>query len=249
VRRLLFAANWKMHLGPEEARAYLKTFRARYNRRDDRDVWFFPPAVSIEAAAQATRERADLQVGAQDIYWEPKGAYTGAVSAPLAQQAGARATLIGHSERRQVFGETEADTRRKVAAALAAGLLPMLCVGETLAERDAGHTVAVVIRQLAAALGGTEGAPLSRVVIAYEPVWAIGTGRNATPADASAVHREIRAWLVARGNAQPKVLYGGSVNLKNVAELLAEPELDGVLVGGASLDPDGWAQLVQTAIA
>ena len=249
MRRLLFAANWKMHLGPEEARAYLKTFRARYNRRDDRDVWFFPPAVSIEAAAQATRERADLQVGAQDIYWEPKGAYTGAVSAPLAQQAGARATLIGHSERRQVFGETEADTRRKVAAALAAGLLPMLCVGETLAERDAGHTVAVVIRQLAAALGGTEGAPLSRVVIAYEPVWAIGTGRNATPADASAVHREIRAWLVARGNAQPKVLYGGSVNLKNVAELLAEPELDGVLVGGASLDPDGWAQLVQTAIA
>jgi triosephosphate isomerase (TIM) len=249
VRRLLFAANWKMHLGPEEARAYLKTFRARYNRRDDRDVWFFPPAVSIEAAAQATRERADLQVGAQDIYWEPKGAYTGAVSAPLAQQAGARATLIGHSERRHVFGETEADTRRKVAAALAAGLLPMLCVGETLAERDAGHTVAVVIRQLAAALGGTEGAPLSRVVIAYEPVWAIGTGRNATPADASAVHREIRAWLVARGNAQPKVVYGGSVNLKNVAELLAEPELDGVLVGGASLDPEGWAQLVQTAIA
>ena len=249
MRRLLFAANWKMHLGPDEARAYLKTFRARYNRRDDRDVWFFPPAVSIEAAAQATRERADLQVGAQDIYWEPKGAYTGAVSAPLAHQAGARATLIGHSERRHVFGETETDTRRKVAAALAAGLLPMLCVGETLAERDAGHTVAVVIRQLAAALGGTEGAPLSRVVIAYEPVWAIGTGRNATPADASAVHREIRAWLVARGNAQPKVVYGGSVNLKNVAELLAEPELDGVLVGGASLDPEGWAQLVQTAIA
>jgi len=249
VRRLLFAANWKMHLGPDEARAYLKTFRARYNRRDDRDVWFFPPAVSIEAAAQATRERADLQVGAQDIYWEPKGAYTGAVSAPLAHQAGARATLIGHSERRHVFGETEADTRRKVAAALAGGLLPMLCVGETLAERDAGHTVAVVIRQLAAALGGTEEAPLSRVVIAYEPVWAIGTGRNATPADASAVHREIRAWLVARGNAQPKVVYGGSVNLKNVAELLAEPELDGVLVGGASLDPEGWAQLVQTAIA
>jgi len=249
VRRLLFAANWKMHLGPDEARAYLKTFRARYNRRDDRDVWFFPPAVSIEAAAQATRERADLQVGAQDIYWEPKGAYTGAVSASLAQQAGARATLIGHSERRHVFGETEADTRRKVAAALGGGLLPMLCVGETLAERDAGHTVAVVIRQLAAALGGTEGAPLSRVVIAYEPVWAIGTGRNATPADASAVHREIRAWLVARGNAQPKVVYGGSVNLKNVAELLAEPELDGVLVGGASLDPEGWAQLVQTAIA
>ena len=249
MKRLLFAANWKMHLGPDDARGYLKTFRARYNRREDRDVWFFPPAVSIEAAAQATRERADLQVGVQDIYWEPKGAYTGAVSAPLALQAGARSTLIGHSERRHVFGETDADTRRKVTAALAAGLVPMLCVGETLAERDAGHTVAVVIRQLSAALGGTEGAPLARLVIAYEPVWAIGTGRNATPADASAVHREIRAWLVGRGAPEPRVLYGGSVNLKNATELLAEPELDGVLVGGASLDPEGWAQLVQTSAA
>jgi triosephosphate isomerase len=236
-----------MHLGPEEARVYLKTFRAHYNRRDDREVWFFPPAVSVEAAAHATRERTDLQVGVQDIYWEPKGAYTGAISAPLAVQAGARATLIGHSERRHVFGETEADTRRKVTAALAAGLVPLLCVGETLAERDAGHTVAVVIRQLAAALGGTEGAPVSRLVIAYEPVWAIGTGRNATPADASAVHREIRACLVGRGAQEPRVLYGGSVNLKNATELLAEPELDGVLVGGASLDPESWAQLVQTS--
>ena len=248
MRRLLFAANWKMHLGPDETRAYLKTFRARYNRREDRDVWFFPPAVSVEAAAQATRERADLQVGVQDIYWEPKGAYTGAVSAPLALQAGARATLIGHSERRHVFGETDADTRRKVEAALAAGLLPILCVGETLAERDAGHTIAVVIRQLAAALGGTEGAPRARLVIAYEPVWAIGTGRNATPGDARAVHRDIRAWLVTRGAQEPRVVYGGSVNLKNAAELLAEPELDGVLVGGASLDPEGWAQLVQSAV-
>jgi triosephosphate isomerase len=249
VRRLLFAANWKMHVGPEEARAYLKTFRARYNRREDRDVWFFPPAVSIEAAAQSTRERADLQVGVQDIYWEPKGAYTGAVSGPLAFQAGARVALIGHSERRHVFGETDADTRRKVVATLAAGLLPILCVGETLAERDAGHTIAVVMRQLSAALGGTESAPVARLVIAYEPVWAIGTGRNATPQDAGAVHREIRAWLLARGVPEPRVLYGGSVNLKNAAELLAEPELDGVLVGGASLDPEGWAQLVQSAAA
>src|SRR3989449_4035211 len=121
VRRLLFAANWKMHVGPDEARAYLKTFRTRYNRREDREVWFFPPAVSVEAAAQAARDRGDLLVGIQDIYWEPKGAFTGAVSAPLALQAGARATLIGHSERRHVFGETDEDTRRKVGAALAAG--------------------------------------------------------------------------------------------------------------------------------
>jgi len=249
VRRVLFAANWKMHLGPEEARTYLKTFRARYNRRDDRDVWFFAPAVSLEAAAQAIRERGDLLVGAQDIYWEPKGAFTGAISAPLALQAGAKATLVGHSERRQLFGETDDDTRRKVAAALASGLAPLLCVGETLAEREAGHTTAVVTRQLAGGLSGLDGGALARVVIAYEPVWAIGTGRNATPQDAAAVHREVRAWLGARGAPAPRVLYGGSVNVKNAAELLAERELDGVLVGGASLDPDAWGQLVQTGAA
>jgi len=251
VRRLLFAANWKMHLGPDDARAYVKLFRARYNRHEDRDVWFFPPALSVEAAAQAARDRADLLVGIQDIYWEPKGAFTGAVSAPLALQAGARATLIGHSERRHVFGETDDDTRRKMGAALAGGLVPVLCVGETLAERDAGHTLAVVVRQLSAALGSLDAAALSRVVVAYEPVWAIGTGRNATPQDAAAVHREIRGWLQGRGAPVPglRVLYGGSVNAKNAAALLAERELDGVLVGGASLDAEGWAQLVQTAAA
>ena len=246
MRPLLFAANWKMHLGPEDARAYFKAFRARYNRRTDREVWFFPPAVSVEAAAQAAGERADLVVGVQDIYWEAKGAFTGAISAPLALQAGARATLVGHSERRHVFGETDDETRRKVLAALAAGLVPLLCVGETLAEREAGHTVAVVVRQLAGALSGLETAALARLVLAYEPVWAIGTGRNATPGDAAAVHREIRAWLRGRGVERTRVLYGGSVNAKNAADLLTESELDGVLVGGASLDPDGWAQLVQT---
>ena len=247
MRRLLFAANWKMHLGPAEARVYLKTFRTRYRRHDDRAVWFFPPAVSLEAAAEAVREREDLLAGAQDIHWEVKGAFTGAVSAPLAAQAGAKATLVGHSERRQLFGETDEDTRKKTAAALAASLVPVLCVGETLAEREAGHTLPVVKRQLAAALGGVEGGALRRVIIAYEPVWAIGTGRNATPQDAALVHREIRAWLAAHGAGETRVVYGGSVSLKNIAELLAEPELDGVLVGGASLNPESWAELVQTA--
>ena len=246
TRELRFAANWKLHLGPVEARTYMQTFRARYRRHEHRDVWFFPPAVSLEAAAQAVRERDDLWVGAQDIYWEPKGAFTGAVSAPLAAEAGAKATLVGHSERRHIFGETDDDTRKKVVAALAAGLAPVLCVGETLAERDSGHTQAVVNRQLAGALGGMDGAKLAQVTIAYEPVWAIGTGRNATPQDAAAIHREIRAWLAARGVARARVLYGGSVSLKNIAALLAEPELDGVLVGGASLDPATWAELVQT---
>jgi triosephosphate isomerase (TIM) len=247
VRRLLFAANWKMHIAPAEARSYLRTFLGTYAPRSDRDVWFFPPALSLEAVAQVIAGRGDLRAGVQDVYWEPKGAFTGAVSAPLAAQTGAGAALIGHSERRHVFGETDADTRKKVAAVGASGLVPVLCVGELLAERDAGQTLAVVTRQLAAALEHAPAA-LSQVIVAYEPVWAIGTGRNATPADAALVHRHIRQWLRAQGAAAPRVLYGGSVNLKNIADLLAEPELDGVLVGGASLDADGWAQLVQTTV-
>ena len=246
MRRLLFAANWKMHLAPADARAYLQSFVTAYAAQPDRDVWFFPPALSLEAVSQGIARRPDLRAGVQDVYWEPKGAFTGAVSAPLAAQTGATAALIGHSERRHVFGETDADTQKKVAAVAAAGLEPVLCVGELLAERDAGKTLAVVSRQLEGALTDLPPAALATVVVAYEPVWAIGTGRNATPADAAVVHRHIRQWLRARGQAAPRVLYGGSVNLKNIAELLAEHELDGVLVGGASLDPAGWAQLVQT---
>jgi triosephosphate isomerase len=246
ARALLFAANWKMHLAPSEARTYLQQFFARYAPQAGREVWFFPTALALEAVVQGIGARADMRAGAQDIYWEPKGAFTGAVSAPLVAQTGARAALVGHSERRHVFGESDADTQKKVAAVLTAGLTPVLCVGEKLAERDAGQTLAVVTRQLAGALDGLDAAALGGVVIAYEPVWAIGTGRNATPGDAAQVHRHIRAWLRDRGLERPRVLYGGSVNLKNIAELLAEPELDGVLVGGASLDPLGWAQLVQT---
>lgn len=249
MRRLVFAANWKMHLGPGQAREYLKAFVASCRLPEGREVWFFPPAVSLEAVAQALAERAGFLVGAQDIYWEPKGAYTGAISAPLAAHAGARATLVGHSERRHLFGETDEQTRRKVDAALAAELLPLLCVGETLPQREGGETLTVVTRQLQAALGTLDGDALGKVTIAYEPVWAIGTGRNATPDDAALVHREIRRWLKDRRAAETQVLYGGSVNLKNVAALLAESELDGVLVGGASLDPVAWAELVLTRAA
>ncbi|MGE5802637.1 MAG: triose-phosphate isomerase [Gemmatimonadota bacterium] len=246
MRSLLFAANWKMHLGPADTRAYMSTFLAEHQEQPDRQVWFFPPAVSLETVSTAVRGRESMLAGAQDIYWEPKGAFTGAISGPLAAQAGARAALVGHSERRHVFGETDADTARKVAAALSADLYPVLCVGETLAQRDAGDTLEVVTRQLEAALP-TRVDP--RVTIAYEPVWAIGTGRNATPKDAAEVHHAIRSWLNARTAAQTRILYGGSVNLKNAAELLAERELDGVLVGGASLDPHGWAELVRTGVA
>ncbi len=246
MRRLVFAANWKMHFAPGEARAYLAEFLPRYEPRADRAVWFFPSAIAVESVAQAIAAHPGIRAGVQDVHWEPNGAFTGAVSAPMAAQAGARAALVGHSERRHVFGETEEDTGRKVRAAIAANLTPVLCVGETLAERDAGQTLSVVVRQLAAGLDGIDLDRSGDVLVAYEPVWAIGTGRNATPSDAASIHRGIRRWLRARGASSAAVLYGGSVNQANIADLLAERELDGVLVGGASLDPKAWATLVQT---
>ena len=246
MRSLTFAANWKMHLAPAETREFLQRFLPLVTPREGRGLWFFPSAVSIEAAAAAIRGRPDIRVGAQDIHWEPKGAFTGATSIPLAAGAGATGALVGHSERRHVFGETDEETGRKVRALLAAGLVPMLCVGEKLDQREADSTEAVVVRQLKAGLAGLSPAELDRVLIAYEPVWAIGTGRNATPSDAATVHRAIRLELTRLGMAtRATVLYGGSVNLKNAASLIADEEIDGVLVGGASLDPAGWAQIVE----
>lgn len=241
----LFAANWKMHLGPDEAVDYLRRFLDVVPRAAGRDLWFFPPAVSIGAAARTVVKRDDIRVGAQDVHWEPKGAFTGAISVPLARSAGAAGALVGHSERRHVFGETDEESGRKVRAVLAAGLTAFLCVGEKLEQREAGQTEAVVLRQLRAGLHGVDPAELDRVVVAYEPVWAIGTGRNATPEDAAAVHAVIRNELTVLGMGNgSRILYGGSVNARNALALLARPEIDGVLVGGASLDPDGWAEIV-----
>ncbi len=247
-RPLLFAANWKMHLPPAETRAFARRFLPLARPVTGRTLWFFPTAASLEAAAQALGQRPDIRIGAQDVHWEPKGAFTGATSVPIAAGAGARGALVGHSERRHLFGETDEQTGKKVRAILAAGHVAFLCVGETLEEREAGKTEAVVLRQLRAGLEGVAGQAWSRVVVAYEPVWAIGTGRNATPADAASVHRAIRAELGRLGASTPvPVLYGGSVNQGNALSLLAEPEIDGVLVGGASLDPEGWAEIVGLA--
>lgn len=246
MRRLLFCANWKMHIGPGEARDFARRFRQAYTPTEDRETWFFPCAVSLEATASAFESMAGARVGAQDVHWEPKGAFTGAVSVPLAKSAGASTALVGHSERRHVFGETDEETGKKVRAILSAGMTPVLCVGEQLEERERGETAAVVERQLGAGLRELPGAELDRVVVAYEPVWAIGTGRNATPVDAAGVHARIRTMLRNREASVTRILYGGSVNAGNVAALLAEAELDGVLVGGASLDPGGWAGIVAT---
>lgn len=240
-RKTIFAANWKMHLGPAEVRDFASRFRLAFRPAPDRETWFFPTAVSLEAAVHGFAGLSGARVGAQDVHWEPKGAFTGANSVPLARSAGAEAVLVGHSERRHIFGETDEDTGRKVRAALAGGLVPMLCVGETIEERERNQTAAVVNRQLNAGLRGLEAEQVERVVIAYEPVWAIGTGRNATPADAAAVHAGLRRALMGLGAGTARILYGGSVNAGNIVGLLAEPEIDGVLVGGASLDPVGWS--------
>lgn len=245
MRRRLFAANWKMHHGPGAARSFLGTFLERYPKRTDREVWFFPPAISFTTVLDLVRGRPDLGVGVQNVHWEPKGAFTGEISVPMLLEAGAKGAIVGHSERRHVFAETDEESGKKARALLDAGLVPVFCVGEKLEERDGGKTWAVVERQLSV-LERLPVTLLGRVVVAYEPVWAIGTGRNATPQDAAEVHRAIRGWFDQHGvpGEEVTVLYGGSVNLKNGAELLTESEIDGVLVGGASLDPNGWAQLV-----
>jgi triosephosphate isomerase len=244
-RRLVFAANWKMHHGPQAARGFIDRFLELVPAREGRELWVFPPAASLQVVADAARSRPDVKAGAQNVYWEPKGAFTGELSVPIARETGARGALVGHSERRHVFGETDDDTRRKVRAILDGGLTPLLCVGEKLEERDAGRTESVVLRQLRAGLDGLDGEHIGRVLIAYEPVWAIGTGRNASPNDAASVHAVIRAELARLGaRGRTPILYGGSVNLGNALALLAQEELDGVLVGGASLEADAWAELV-----
>jgi triosephosphate isomerase len=244
MRRRLFAANWKMHLGPAAARRYVERFRKAVPESPNAGLAFFPPAVSLEAVIGAFGPDFPVDVGVQDVHWEPHGAYTGAISVPMVAEAGARMALVGHSERRHLFGETDAETAKKVRAVLAGGLQPLLCVGEKLEERERGLTESVVARQLAAALDGLEPAEMGRVIVAYEPVWAIGTGRNASPQEAALIHRVLREDLARRGVSKATILYGGSVNLTNAAGLLAEPEIDGVLAGGASLDPEGWAAII-----
>lgn len=246
LRKPVLAANWKMHYGPQKARTFAAELAAALPPQGDRTVLLFPPAVSIAAVAGVLYDRPDLMVGAQNIHFEDTGAFTGELSAPMAKDAGAKVVLIGHSERRHVFGETDVAQAKKVAAAFRHGLKPMLCVGETLAEREAGQADAVVLRQLAAVTETLDDAQVHELSIAYEPVWAIGTGRTATPADAAAMHAVIREALHRRlGDAaiQVPILYGGSVKPDNAKALLAASDVDGLLVGGASLDLTQWVAI------
>jgi triosephosphate isomerase len=238
-----------MHLGPSDTRAYMRAFLTHYARRPDRRIIFFPPALSLTTLVDALRDRTDVEAGVQNIHWEDKGAFTGENSAPMARDAGATVALVGHSERRHVFGEADAETARKMAAAVRAGLIPMLCVGEKIEEREAGQTEAVVVRQLRAGTSEIEPHAIAGILVAYEPVWAIGTGKTATPDDASATHQVIRRELTALVGdkaAGIPILYGGSVNKGNAQSLLGAPGVNGLLVGGASVDPEGWSSIVRT---
>ena len=248
-RKPVFAANWKMNHGPTDARAFMSRFLALTARQQDRMIIFFPSALTLAAVAEAVKERPDMLIGVQNVHTDVQGAFTGENSVLMARDAGARVVLVGHSERRHVFGETDEETAKKCALVAQSRLIPMLCVGETLAERESGATAAVVERQLAAGISGLDEAQISSMMLAYEPVWAIGTGKTATPDDAADIHGVLRAALTARVGdkaAHIPILYGGSVNRGNASTLLAASNVDGLLVGGASLDPDGWSSIVRS---
>ena len=244
-RHLIYAANWKMNHGPAEARAFAERFLALTAPVKGRSLWFFPPAVSISVMVEAMRNRPDTRIGVQNVHWESKGAFTGEIAIPMVAEIGARTVLAGHSERRHLFGETDEHVAKKARAALNLGATPLVCLGETLAEREGGRTESVIVRQLGPVIEALQPAEWARVVLAYEPVWANGTGKNATPDDAAQIHELIRMELGRHSvTVRVPILYGGSVNTGNVLSLLARPQLDGVLVGGASLDPEAWAELV-----
>jgi triosephosphate isomerase len=240
----VIAGNWKMHLGPKGTAAFFEGLSLA-GVPADRELIVFPPAASLTAASAARAKAPRIQLGVQNIHWEDRGAFTGEVSAPIAAEAGATFALIGHSERRHLFAETGDEVAKKVGAARRHGLVPVVCLGETLAERRAGRVDEVVLRQLDEVLDALGSA--GRSLIAYEPVWAIGTGETATPEDAAAAHGTLRARLVQawgpEAAARVSLLYGGSVKPENAAELLAAGNVDGVLVGGASLDPASYTRI------
>lgn len=240
-------ANWKMHKVPEEASAFGRTFRELHPPAADRTVVFFPPSISLPAFREAVQGRPDLEVGVQDVHQEEEGAHTGAISAAMAAAAGAAWGLAGHSERRREFGDPDERVARKVVRLFEAGLRPILCVGETLEERERGELGAVLERQVSAVLGPLSGPRRASLVYAYEPVWAIGTGRSARPEDASEAHARIREVVASATDAATAeaavILYGGSVKPHNASELLSAGGVDGALVGSASLDPESFAAI------
>jgi triosephosphate isomerase len=247
MRRPVIAGNWKMYKTQAEARAYFAALAPLVVGSTHCDIVVAPPFTALASAVEAAKGTA-VSIAAQNMHWEAEGAFTGEVSAGMLVEVGCRAVIIAHSERRQFFGETDERANKKVKAALAADLTPILCVGELLAEREAGKTEDVLARQFRGGVAALTGADFSRIILAYEPVWAIGTGRTATPEMAAEAHRFLRQQAAAAFTPERaaglRILYGGSVKPDNIKGLMAQVEIDGALVGGASLNAQAFASIV-----
>ena len=250
MRIPVFAANWKMHKTVHEATNFVREFSSLVKALNRVELILAPPFTALAAAAEVARNTR-VDIAAQDLYFERDGAFTGEISATMIRDAGASHVIVGHSERRRLFGDTDEWVNRKTRAAIAADLLPIVCIGETLAEREAGQTLDVLDRQIRAGLDGLNSDAIAELLIAYEPVWAIGTGKNATPAEADEAHRHIRGRLRQWFGGSPadacRILYGGSVKPDNIRDLIGLPDVDGALVGGASLDLRSFHEIVTKA--
>jgi triosephosphate isomerase (TIM) len=248
MRKKLMAANWKMYKTPDQTRDFFRDFLPHVEKHDRDEIAVCPPFVNVPAAVEAARG-SNVAIGAQNMYWEKEGAFTGEISTGMLLAVGCTHVIIGHSERRQYFGETDDTVNLKLKAALEAGLVPIVCVGEVLEEREAGLTEDVLRRQCLRAFHAISGKKAAKLVIAYEPVWAIGTGKTATPQLASEAHQVIRSEAgKALGEELAenlRILYGGSVKPENAKALMSEAEIDGALVGGASLDAKSFAAIVK----
>jgi triosephosphate isomerase (TIM) len=247
MRTPFIAGNWKMYKTVQDAVVFVKELRLTVKDITDVEIVVAPPFTAIHAAAEAARNT-NIGVAGQDLFRDREGAFTGEVSGPMLKEAGAEYVIVGHSERRHLFGETDAIVNRKVTAAMAAGLTPIVCIGETLEERERNETLDVLDRQIKDGLDRLTGEQVADIVLAYEPVWAIGTGRTATAAQAGEAHAHIRTrlrqWFGGDAADRCHILYGGSVKPDNIRELIAEPDVDGALVGGASLDVKAFTDIV-----
>ena len=247
MRTPFVAGNWKMHKTVAETVKYVKEFRGLVKDVRNVEIVLAPPFTALHAAAEAVRN-SNVGIAAQDLHWEREGAFTGAISGPMIRETGAEYVIVGHSERRQYYGETDVQVNRKTHAGLTAGLTVIMCVGETLDQREQGSAESVVSQQLTAGSSGLTASDLDRIIVAYEPVWAIGTGRTATPEQAQEMHAFIRRVFAERhsqaAGAALRILYGGSVKPDNIAGLMSQSDIDGALVGGASLKAESFAEIV-----
>ena len=253
MRKYLMAGNWKMNKTMSEAIVLTQQLCNQYNRKwDNVDIVVCPPSIDIKSVYTVIDfDKTKIAVGAQNVHWEESGAFTGEISIPMIKEAGCEFCIVGHSERREMFNETDTSVNLKVKALIEADIAPIVCVGESLSMRDSGDYVGFIVAQVRAALAGLDEADMKKVVIAYEPIWAIGTGRTATPEQAEEVCASIRATIADmfdKGVADAcRVLYGGSMNVGNVESLLAQPNIDGGLIGGAALQSDSFRQLIEAA--